>query len=1118
MVPENGSPVANATSSRVSTDPQNLAPDAPKENPNFINELKDAARQNSGNSHALKHATSNPVYHGGRTAAVPGELEIPTASSILNSDQVRGSPQNSDDQCLPGEVHLPLPSPSENCAHVSHDRTVGHPIRSLPQPDDSTATRLEQLMATYGSVDEIEKHLRMSENPERPSTQTFLSQGASMPTTSSAQYVGSTTTGSPPVRTSLSSHPTNAAASNSIAQKRVRQTAEQARKRVYAPVQPLPDQLTWLSLNTAFSTHQHGEPSTFDSLMKGCAEVVSDRLETVSKLGERGPIEYARLELLRDACTRCDYSYLLLHQLYCRNADKSIHKGAECLNRLQKQGLSTLEIPLASNDRLPQDAISWFANFPGSLATIFTSTWYENALQTLAHLTLHWNDLQIACSRREFPPLVSEMLTLLQVQSVKLQEVIFRVMLRDIMKSADQCFQKHEEIFIRNQQFCIDQSSRSQDFTSHDIHFANEHREVWVSHLLHTQSRSRQSSSSSAPVITPNMGPPVSMRIDSGGHSAMNGPWQGLSPRVRQGSNGSPFVGSPSPQLSSHGQSIPISRHNNVRTSRQSSTNQVSPAPIAQQRQSESMSQSSPPSLGPPTFTMQANPIGPDPGRPHSAHVSPNGQSGATSGRSPEIGMNTHRHHLRQSPTQSFLAPTAVSPPGCHSANMTFGTQASMFAQSHHVQSSHSNQLASMGNQQQSTMQMSRPDQFIRFPATRSQYALPEPPTPLTTALHHAGTSSPTISTQAVEKCFGCMQRVFMCPEAMSHKVRYQQHTVPMSPEDISALAKDTYSASGVAKSRIMCPNSYTYRIKCVKSKLGSEIPSTEEWAVSNHSWPLYIAILLNDQALDIRRQSHYGKDLPIDVTRIIKEGHNILTIAIMDPSPASNNNEQYLVGLEAIQTLSYSQTKFLIASLDMPTAQHRILSRARAATNDPDLEILQPELVIDLTDPFTANIFVVPVRGKDCTHIQCFDLDTFLSTRSGGVTKDKPEQPCSPDEFRCPICKGDVRPGSLVIDPFLESIRQKLQAIDRLDAKAVKMGVNGDWVIKEEEEGKGRSGDGEGEGPRPQDEGALGSGRLNRRSNAQSNGPLSTFVNGVTAAGHCGSSAQTVITLDEDD
>ncbi|KAH8742696.1 hypothetical protein F5883DRAFT_366563, partial [Diaporthe sp. PMI_573] len=80
-------------------------------------------------------------------------------------------------------------------------------------------------------------------------------------------------------------------------------------------------------------------------------------------------------------------------------------------------------------------------------------------------------------------------------------------------------------------------------------------------------------------------------------------------------------------------------------------------------------------------------------------------------------------------------------------------------------------------------------------------------------------------------------------------------------------------------------------------------------------------------------------------------------------------------------------------------------------------------ELSIDLTDPFSASIFSIPAHGLACTHMECFDLETWLNTRPIKQAINN-----GPQYWECHICFGDARPRSLRIDSFLVSVRKKLE------------------------------------------------------------------------------------------
>ena len=1118
MIPGNKDP-STLTVSLSKPNDSSYSAEAPfREDMDFLNELRDAAQQANSSNNSPGQAVTTVLP----TTLSDGDGEgapVVTPSSGSVSYRIRSNrTAHSRDPQLARENHLPSPSPSEDHVHESDGINVNHPISSRLPSDPTTATRLEQLMAKYGSVDEIEKHLVMAEK----STTTRGNPTGHEPltrTNSTPQAAVHFSAGSTSIQSAPSGAPSNPININAASPNKDQQVTKNPQRRLERQIQSVPHHLFWPFLNAAFVNYQRGERSEFNELTRKCTEAISDRIKAVSTIANRGGIEYPRLLLLQDACCHSDFSFLMLHQLYCWADDKSAKQSYRDIGQLQAQGFHVLKRPLASNDGLPQDAIAWFACFPGRLDTNLVSLWYEDTLQTLCQLALHWDGLQSACLTRKFPPLSSEMLNLLQVSSVKLQEVIFRVMLRDIMKETDSCFQKHEQIFFRNQQFVNEQITRGGDVSSRNDEFEDEHRKIWSSHQSHVRGSSALSPSTAVPFSW--TGQSALGRSDSRANSIAN--------TSRQGTESSHFVDAQHPRASNIRsasasaqfpavlRSTPISGHSNPHDE-SSRLNHASLSELEQHPLSETNAQGAHYSLDSQRVLMPSSQTATYSGQSHHAQSTVNDPSNITSNIGPWASAESHR--LQQNLTQPVLISSANIN---HPSTRTTQASPEVLTTPHHHTHPHQNfnsqphPIISTGTRQQNPAQNLPSERFIRIPAPRSQYALPEQPAPLMTALHHARVSSPTISTDTEENCFGCVQNVFIAPKAMSHRVRYQQYSVSLTTEDVNALAKDTYSIVGAAHSRLMRPNSYTYRIKCVKSKLGTEAPNKDDWRIASHCWPPYTAILLNDQALEIRRKSHYVKDLPIDATRIVKEGQNLLTIAVMDPSSDSVSDEQFFFGLEAIETLTQSQVKTLLSSLDEQTAQQRIISRTKITSDDPDLEILRQDMDLDLTDPFSAQIFDMPVRGNNCTHTQCFDLDNFLNTRSGGMPKDKPNRPCSPDEFRCPICKGDASPDNLVIDSFFRNVRAKLQAIGRLDVKAVTLNVDGGWTIKEEEERRGQSGDGDGRRAKSQEDRRMSTAQKDRQSSLHVDRFPPSRIGSMTAAEISNSAELTVVELDDD-
>ena len=218
--------------------------------------------------------------------------------------------------------------------------------------------------------------------------------------------------------------------------------------------------------------------------------------------------------------------------------------------------------------------------------------------------------------------------------------------------------------------------------------------------------------------------------------------------------------------------------------------------------------------------------------------------------------------------------------------------------------------------------------------------------------------------------------------------------------------------------------------------------------------------ISINAVNIDIRRKLHYGKDLPVDLTPYILEGTNHLQVWTMRAPQERDRDVRYSIGVEVIEIIDEEKIKEAARLRD--SAVTKLLIKQSMTSSDPDVQIVNDSVTIDLIDPYTARIFDVPARGRFCRHHQCFDFDTFLQTRKSK----HPGWPSLPDEWKCPICNADARPQNLLIDGFFVEVREELKRRGRLeDARAIVFDTSGEWRVKEEEDHE-ESGDGSGRRP----------------------------------------------------
>ena len=77
-----------------------------------------------------------------------------------------------------------------------------------------------------------------------------------------------------------------------------------------------------------------------------------------------------------------------------------------------------------------------------------------------------------------------------------------------------------------------------------------------------------------------------------------------------------------------------------------------------------------------------------------------------------------------------------------------------------------------------------------------------------------------------------------------------------------------------------------------------------------------------------------------------------------------------------------------------LPTLVKRNFANGLGGSNASDDQVEQTAVKIVLKCPVTYKRITLPARGRDCKHIQCFDLESYLQLN------------CERGTWRCPVCK----------------------------------------------------------------------------------------------------------------
>ena len=991
------------------------------------------------------------------------------------------------DVSINAESVLPSPSPSvearQNSVNAIEIQDKDSQLQAAEaQTVEGPKANLEDFVARCGGMDQLENLLKDAGKSNYGPSQmaaSAVAQGLPKATTLSGP---SSQRQSPLFQNQTRSNSDHAIQVSSIASKRPQEIPHEPRKRLQSlPGSSSEDPVTSPLATAALPSqnHQcHAAASPSRNEMHQFAQTLAQRIQLVANLPNRtgSHVERPRLELLREACEKSDHFYLTLHQLFC--LDHQIRKSnaqIPSLNEMHRRGLDVVSFLLVSNDEMVQDAVAWFSVFPLPWRKLPSTSAHAKVLRCLEKMASSWTELRFQCRKRKHPPLVDELVVLFSVESFLFQQIIFRAVLRDIWSNKTNicnCFLIAEGVFNRDYNSVMDrlQSGKTTielaKFYQQTV--IKEYQQVLESHGQHTPAGStagiaapvqQRRQSRLAPAqnrsndrdksqheYNQNGQSPLTLdlhTVQRHNLSAASGPVPIITQGNQASRNGS-LVGQ-SQALASNSFSSP--QTGNFTQSPTTFWNPFSPEgfidtpwqPNRLQQQRERRTSST---AG--TFRNAPDSTTPNQRAPH---VVPSNVPGNTPMHQLQQAVGPQQQSNHQMPSSTSANPGVRPQPEVRRSLSNRASETTIPILSPHASIHPSPSLPNHAN----------PAPFIR-----SYPPPPAHPNPATSALHQAHLRSPTLSyldlnkkPSSIAKYYRIIKHVNMPPEGLDCNNRHVNWEFSVTKELMEWFAHDAPSSYGAPPTRAVMPGSWLCRIRCISLKDKSRMPSQSEWAVSDNVWPGSTAIVLNGIALDIRKKTHHGKDLPIDVTRYIKTGQNSLSTAVIGFEKDSTN--RYAIGVEFIQVIDEQQFKIEIKTLPSLEARKRILDQSK--NTDPDIEIIQSQKVLDLTDPFTARIFDVPVRGINCHHNQCFDHDTFLQTRTAKV----PGEPCGPDEFRCPICGQDARPQSLMIDAFFVEVRMALKAKDRLDVKAVTLRESGDWDIKEEEEANGESGDGTG-------------------------------------------------------
>ncbi|KAH9900217.1 hypothetical protein F4778DRAFT_163728 [Xylariomycetidae sp. FL2044] len=801
-------------------------------------------------------------------------------------------------------------------------------------------------------------------------------------------------------------------------------------------------------------------------------------------------IERPRFQLVKDACAEGDLFFIALHQVFCVWTAKQGAFHQMCAEgvhdpSLMDNAFGIMGSILKSNSKLRQQHLTWFATFPVDLRPapqLCDDATYALALRQvldfLTYVSHRWMVVNHKHQTDGYPLLMSELLGTFGLFSPILQGIVFRASRRTLGVIDGPFGTQMEELFRADQQahqnddgsFKIQPPSQEYQKYNDSLkgnykiliaqHFAAQGQSTQQGNQTHAQQLHRfpmanqTARTAAAPGSNPNNPTPPRFGVPYHPHtqSPINSPLNVQSPTT-------------TPNSAYYPAAVPVQF---TLPSNTAPPMQL-PSQYATAYNSPNLNyQTVPGPSGPhgPQQTYQPQQFMAQPRR----FSQPSRSSSASQLQVPQGSRQQMHYSVQTPPPYTFTTPhqPAVTNPSVQTPQLgpipqtpSVSPTPSLMGQvpSHHRAPSRSAPLA-------------HHERLI--PAPRLRIGIQDHPhspyekRSVEISLHQVHLRSPKRIPGEIpamsERHYQSIKSFAFGPQVTPPRSTLYHISFTISDADLTKVSRDEMVRGEHLPVSRFASGSLRIRIRCCYKNPAS--PNTEHaWVTTDTLWPEHIYMELNGVALGIKRKAHHSKDLPAEASSLVKAGANLLRVFIPNANSKYPGLEPH-IAVEVVEVLSHSAILQMVrefGTLPSSVTRNVISSRLNGASsvaNDDDLAMVMDGLSIDLADPFTFQMFRVPVRGVSCTHLECFDLETWLNTRLGkkscyhasasdcGIC---PKEPSFVDKWKCPLCDGDARPYSLRIDEFLVEVRAKLESDQMLRTKSILVSADGSWKPREQ-------------------------------------------------------------------
>ena len=203
----------------------------------------------------------------------------------------------------------------------------------------------------------------------------------------------------------------------------------------------------------------------------------------------------------------------------------------------------------------------------------------------------------------------------------------------------------------------------------------------------------------------------------------------------------------------------------------------------------------------------------------------------------------------------------------------------------------------------------------------------------------------------------------------------------------------------------------------------------------SEQLWPRTLVLKVNGVvALKVTDPTGQPRrDLPFALP--LHPGDNALEVRSSD----GGERVSYALGLVRTREKTVEALQQQVRPLGRDEALAQLAAMLSPRGDLEDVACCSNELPLHSVCPLTMERLRVPARGRDCHHLQCFELEAYLRTAAQTAAINK--------RWACPVCSRRVLPDSLVRDELVASM------LPTLPVEQVWVNAQGAWRRSQESE-----------------------------------------------------------------